>query len=67
MRAMAYETLKFPSLPKNAAEARAFKNTIYSMICKLAKTDESPVFAWVSECKRPNASVNDSLPCPLLD
>ena len=45
MRTKAYETLKLPSLPKNAAEARTFKNTIYSMICKLAKTDEGPVFA----------------------
>ena len=55
MRTKAYETLKLPSLPKNAAEARTFKNTIYSMICKLAKTDESPVFAWISECEKPNA------------
>ena len=67
MRTKAYETLKLPSLPKNAAEARTFKNTIYSMICKLAKTDEGPVFAWISECEKPNASVNDSLPYPLLD
>ena len=28
MRTKAYETLKLPSLPKNAAEARTFKNTI---------------------------------------
>ena len=28
MRTKAYETLKLPLLPKNAAEARAFKNTI---------------------------------------
>ena len=67
MRTKAYETLKLPSLPKNAAEARTFKNTIYSMICKLAKTDESHVFAWISECKKPSASVNDSLPYPHLD
>ena len=67
MRTEAYETLKLPSLPKNAAEARTFKNTIYSMICKLAKTDEGPVFAWISECEKPNANVNDSLPYPLLD
>ena len=67
MRTKAYETLKLPSLPKNAAEARTFKNTIYSMICKLAKTDEGPVFAWISECEKPNAKVNDSLPYPLLD
>ena len=67
MRTKAYETFKPPSLPKNAAEARTFKNTIYSMICKLAKTDESPVFAWISECEKPNASVNDSLPYPFLD
>ena len=57
----------FHHCQKNAAEARTFKNTIYSMICKLAKTDEGPVFAWISECEKPNASVNDSLPYPLLD
>ena len=37
------------------------------MICKLAKTDEGPVFAWISECEKPNASVYASLPYPLLD
>lgn len=67
MRTKAYETLKLPSLPKNAAEARTFKNAIYSMICKLARTDEGPIFAWISGCDRPNAGVNVSLPYPLLD
>ena len=67
MTTNAYEILKLPSLPKNAAGARTLKNAIYSMICKVAKTDESLVLAWISQCEKPSASINDSLPYPFLN
>eukprot|EP00438_Fugacium_kawagutii_P025376 Skav223563 [mRNA] locus=scaffold34:198043:207130:- [translate_table: standard] len=38
--------------PKNAAEARGYRNSIYSAVCKLAKKDESKIFAWISVCNR---------------
>ena len=59
--------MKFPALPKSAAEARPFRNSVFNVVCKLAKTDETPVFAWIQECMNPNANLANSLPYPLLD
>ena len=56
MRAKAYETFKIPALPKNAAEAREFRNQLHGNITKPAKGDEAPVFRafpWISNpCRR---------------
>ena len=68
MRIKGYDTLKFPSIPKNAAEARGFWKSIYSVACKLAKKDESKVFAWLSQCN--DASSSEELAqgeFPILD
>ena len=47
MRVKHSDTMKFPALPKSAAEARPFRNSVFNVVCKLAKTDETPVFAWI--------------------
>eukprot|EP00438_Fugacium_kawagutii_P007496 Skav230013 [mRNA] locus=scaffold1958:420290:428629:+ [translate_table: standard] len=52
MRVKGYDAMKFPMIPKNAAEARGYRNSIYSAVCKLAKKDESQIFAWISMCNR---------------
>ena len=39
MRVKTYESLKLPTLPKNASEARTFKNGMFNVICKLANAD----------------------------
>eukprot|EP00438_Fugacium_kawagutii_P005604 Skav201433 [mRNA] locus=scaffold201:334612:346103:- [translate_table: standard] len=52
MRVKGYDAMKFPMIPKNAAEARGYRNSIYSAVCKLAKKDESKIFAWISVCNR---------------
>jgi hypothetical protein len=57
MRVKHYDTMKFPALPKRAAEARPFRNSVFNVVCKLAKTDETPVFAWIQECMNPNANL----------
>ena len=69
MRIKQYDHLKIPNLPKSASDARAFRNSVFNLICKLAKGDEEPVFKWIEECVKPKAfeSLNDSLPFPLLD
>ena len=43
-----YDSLKIPALPKNAAEARGFRNSIVSSVAKLAKEDEGKVFTWIA-------------------
>ena len=50
MRVKGYDGIKFPPIPKNAAEARGYRNSVYSAICKLSKKDESDVFNWISAC-----------------
>ena len=47
MRVKLYENMKIPALPQDAAKCRAFCNSIYSIVCKFAKTDESEVFNWI--------------------
>ena len=66
-RVKAYESLKLPTLPKNASEAWTFKNGMFNVICKLAKADEAPAFKWVSRCAKPDADLSDSSPYPVLD
>lgn len=67
MRIKNYDTMKVPSLPKNAAEVRTFRNGIFNLVCKMAKGDEAPVFRWISECSNPDAKLLDSMPYPILD
>ena len=43
MRIKQYDHLKIPNLPKSASDARAFRNSVFNLICKLAKGDEEPV------------------------
>lgn len=60
--------MKFPSIPKNAAESRGYRNSVYSAICKLSKKDEAEVLQWVSACH--SASSTAELPpgkFPVLD
>ena len=47
MRVKHSDTMKFPALPKSAAEARPFRNSVFNVVCKFAKTDETPVFVWI--------------------
>ena len=67
MRVKTYESLKLPTLPKNASEARTFKNGMFNVICKLAKADEAPAFKWISRCAKPDADLSDSSPYAALD
>ena len=67
MRVKTYESRKLPTLPKNAPEARTFKNGMFNVICKLAKADEAPAFKWISRCAKPDADLSDSSPYPVLD
>ena len=50
MRVKGYDAMRLPIIPKNGAEARGYRNSIYSAVCKLAKKDESKVFSWISKC-----------------
>ena len=47
MRVKGYDTMKIPAIPKNAAEARGFRNAVYSSVTKLAKGDESDILSWI--------------------
>ena len=67
MRIKNYDTMKLPSLPKNAAEVRVFRNSVFNTVCKMSKGDEAPVFAWVQECANPKADLSNSAPYPILD
>lgn len=67
MRVKGYDGMKLPALPKSAAEARTFRNSIFNVVCKMAKTDEAPVFRWVQNCTKPSVDLSDSLPYPVLD
>jgi len=69
MRVKQYDNLKIPNLPKSASDAKAFRNSVFNLVCKVAKGDEEPVFKLIEKCVEPKASesLNDSLPFPLLD
>ena len=69
MRVKQHDNFKLPALPKTAADARAFRNSTFNLVCKLAKGDECKVVAWVQECVDPKAysKLEDSNPFPLLD
>ena len=69
MRVKQYDHLKIPNLPKSASDARAFRNSVFNLVCKPAKGDEEPVSKWIENCVEPKAfeSLSDSLPFPLLD
>ena len=69
IRVKQYDNLKIPNLPKSASDAKAFRNSVLNLVCKVAKVDEEPVFKLIEKCVEPKASesLNDSLPFPLLD
>ena len=69
MRVKQYEYLKIPNLPRSASDARAFRNAVFNLVCKLAKGDETSVFQWIEKCVDPKMfdSLQDSFPFPLLD
>ena len=50
MRVKHYESMKLPPIPHDAAKCRSSCNQLYSLVCKMAKGDETPVFNWISEC-----------------
>ena len=50
MRVKHYESMKLPPIPQDAAKCRSFRNQMYSLVCTMAKGDETPVFNWISEC-----------------
>ena len=50
MRVKHYESMKLPAIPHDAAKCRSFRNQVYSLVCKMAKGDETPVFNWISVC-----------------
>ena len=50
MRVKQYESMKLPAIPHDAAKCRSFRNQVYSLVCKMAKGDETPVFNWISVC-----------------
>ena len=50
MRVKHFENMKLPAIPHDAAKCRSFRNQVYSLACKMAKGDETPVFNWISEC-----------------
>ena len=41
--------MKLPPFPHDAAKCRSSCNQ-FSLVCKMAKGDETPVFNWISEC-----------------
>ena len=44
MRIKQYDHLKIPNLPKSASDARAFRNSVFNLICKLAKKGMKSMF-----------------------
>ena len=69
MRTKGYDSMKIPALPKNAAEARGFRNQLYSAVTKLAKGDEAPIFSWIARCQKAETpdEFSDSGNYPVLD
>ena len=61
--------MKLPPLPADAARCRSFRNTVFSIICKYAKNDESQVFKWISLCNTSEKGdeFNSSGDYPILD
>ena len=50
MRVKHYESMKLPAIPHDAAKCRSFRNQVYSLVCKMAKGNETPVFNWINVC-----------------
>ena len=69
MRVKDYSSFKVSHFPKNAAEARGFKNHLFSSIARLAKGDEAPILEWMSKCTKAEGpeAFEDSGDYPLLD
>ena len=69
MRIKQYDNLKLPPLPKSASDARSFRNSVFNLVCKLAKGDESQVLKWIQDSVDPAAfqKLSISKPYPLLD
>ena len=69
MRIKSYDTTKLASSPKTAAEARGFRNQVFSAVTKLAKTDETPLLHWISTTQNAThaSKFDDSGAYPLLD
>ena len=69
MRVKDYSSFKVSHFPKGAAEARGFKNQLFSSVAKLAKGDKTPILEWMSRClKAENPEVfEDFGDYPLLD
>ena len=42
--------MKLPAIPHDAGKCRSFHNQVYSLVCKMAKGDETPVFNWIRVC-----------------
>ena len=69
MRIKSYDTMKLAPIPKTAAEARGFRNQVFSAVTKLAKTDETPLLHWISATQSAGhaSEFDDSGAYPLLD
>ena len=69
MRVKDYSSFKLSHFPKGAAEARGFKNHLFSSIARLAKGDEAPILEWMSKCTKAEGpeAFEDSGDYPLLD
>ena len=67
MRIKNYDTIKLPNLPKTAADVRTFRNSVFNLVCKMAKGDEAPVLKWIQDGSKPDAKLDDSTPYPILD
>ena len=69
MRVKDYSSFKVSHFPKGAAEARGFKNHLFSSVAKLAKGDEAPILEWMSRCLKAEGpeAFEDSGDYPLLD
>ena len=69
MRVKYYDQVKLPPLPADAARCRNFRNSVFSIVCKYAKNDESQVFQWISLCNTSEKGdeFNSSGDFPILD
>ena len=69
VRIKSYDALKLAACPKTAAEARGFRNQVFSAVTKLAKTDETPLLQWISATQSAGdaSEFDDSGAYPLLD
>lgn len=67
MRIKLYDSVRIPALPKSAAEARTFRNSVYNAVCKCTKGDEMPVVRWIEESSKPKPDLTSSAPYSILD